>query len=446
MERIRWGWLLGVVAATALWACTDDPVACVIDSDCPDGQYCRALTCVAPSGEGDVYEVYRQRVLPLVESGCNCHGPGEGRPWYYDHGDPSDDGLGQSLSQLRNWAYNPRRAFDAQPPPSGDRELAIDRYALIGYATAQCGFNHPQIWEPGSPQVDELQQWLDRSYDLIERPPPLAEAPEAEPGGALPPAEEALARAAEEAAASSDAFAGFAVADRELERRLVGQCGCCHLPPRFFALPSLSTPAGEDPKPDLCGAVTWLPRSMNYGLGLGQHPIVYDGADEARYALLYRWFGFAADRGVAADQRCQDEPEPPPRTDVGVDMDVGDGGIDMADPMTEMQWQDTVAAFRADIEPQLGNCSCHFMATPPSLTAPANDAALRGFLRGLATSRSERAPGAAPMFAIGNPATSRFITTLAPGSPIAEHNAFPWNNRGAVEAWISGMPAELEAP
>lgn len=440
-KHIRWGGVLGVVAAAMLWSCTDEPVACLIDSDCPEGQYCRSLECMAPSGEGDVYDVYRERVMPLVESGCNCHGPDQGRPWYYDHADPSDDGLGQSLSQLRNWAYNPRRAFDERPPAGVDRALAIDQYALIGYATAQCGFNHPQIWEPGSPQVAELQQWLDRAYDVIERPAPLAEAPQGEPGGALPPAEEALARAAE---AAGDVFAGSAVADRELERRLIGQCGCCHVPPRFFALPSLSTPAGEDPKPDLCGAVAWLPRSMNYGLGLGQHPIVYTDADEPRYALLHRWFGFAAARGVAADARCQDEAAPMPEPDVGVDMAVGDGGVPDAEPGEEMKWQETVAAFRADVEPQLGNCSCHFMATPPSLTAPGDDEALRGFLRGISRARSGRVADPAPMFDVANPAASRFITTLGPGSPIGEHNAFPWGNRGAVEAWISGMPAELE--
>jgi hypothetical protein len=336
--RPRYGRLLGGWAvACLLVGCVSDPVACLHDGECSEGRYCKATRCVEPSAEGPLLDVYRTRVAPLIETGCNCHGPQFDRPWRFDHRQMDDAGLAATLAELRNWMYNPHREYTQRFGDGGvadDRAEAIDRYALLGYAIAECGFNHPLIWEADDPQVRELALWFARAYDEIARPPPTAERPTAEPTAPLPAREQAVFAAATAPSTGGSVFAGFDPRQSDLEARVVRQCECCHVPPRSFKLDAidaidataLANAARLRSDANLCAATSQLPLGLIYSLGLGQHPVVYLGADDPRHALLHRWFSAvkAITPAITCEPPCK---EPEPELDAGPD--PPDGGADM---------------------------------------------------------------------------------------------------------------------
>ena len=78
-----------LVCLSFLTAC-NKPVSCLTDADCADGSYCRSTQCIEPSAEGDLNEVFEERIRPIVETGCGCHGPDSGRPWSYFATDDKD--------------------------------------------------------------------------------------------------------------------------------------------------------------------------------------------------------------------------------------------------------------------------------------------------------------------------------------------------------------------
>lgn len=354
-----------------LAGCTDDSVDCLTDEACQDGSYCKDTRCIEPSSEGELLDVYTTRVVPLIETGCNCHGPASTRPWRFDHRTP--DSTATSLADLRNWLYNPEfewrtRLGDADPPDPPDAtrddgvdaEVIIDRFALIGYATAQCGFNHPQIWPPGAPQLTELALWFERAYAEVERPPPLTAPPATTSSEPLPPIEEALYSAAVAVSRETiqddpdrdgyDPRAGYGAHGGELAARLAGQCGCCHLPERRFRLPLLraADERAEHADRTFCQVAPTMPAYLE-GFALGtpgdptrarRHPVVYTGADDPRFGVLQRWFAYvAAERPAHGpwDDAGAGEPTDPCH-DMAPDQEPGDmtpdGDVMLVDPVT----------------------------------------------------------------------------------------------------------------
>lgn len=340
------GWALACsVLPCLLIGCLSDPVACLQDNECSEGRYCKATRCVEPSAEGPLLDVYRTRVAPLIETGCNCHGPRSDRPWRFDHTDMSDEGLAVTLAELRNWMYNPHREYMQRFGDGGvpeDREEATDRYALLGYATAECGFNHPLIWEASDPQMRELLLWFARAYGEITRPAPAGALPPTEPTAPLPAREQAVFAAATAPSTDGSVFAGFDPRQSDLEARVVRQCECCHVPPRSFkldAIDAIDAIARADAArlrsdANLCAASSRLPSGLLYGLGLGAHPVVYLGADDPRHALLHRWFSAvrAITPAITGEPPCE---EPEPDLDAGPDPPDGDADVGMVHPAIE---------------------------------------------------------------------------------------------------------------
>lgn len=394
-----------------LAGCYDDSIGCLHDNQCGPGAYCKATQCVEPGADGGLFEVYRERVVPLIESGCNCHGPASDRPWRFDH--TTEASTVASRADLRNWMYNPGANWranqpDGEPLPEMP-DSTVDRPAIIGYAVGQCGFRHPAIWAPDAPQSAELARWIERAYDKIERPPPLAEPPlpltpfgaavEAIVINALPLPEQTLHdRATDATVPAPDAYepiAGYTVADGELAARLRGQCGCCHVHPRGFALPRTDPQAGPVAHGEaaFCAAQVWLPDGLGtYGLGNAGdpmyqrlHPIVYDGPDDPRLVLLARWFHFIKQTRPDTDARPNPDPCKPQDVgpDRGPDADVGlDGDVGPVDPR-----QQTLDLYMGSVgqllETKCGNGGCH-PAGSPSLAHPypfADEAEAEEYLR-----------------------------------------------------------------
>ncbi len=439
--------------------CSADPIACIGNADCPSGQYCRATVCVEPSADGPLEDVYRARIAPLIETGCNCHGPTTERLWRYDHSDDPER-FARSLAELRNWLYDPSVAAGAIP----------ERPALLGYAAAQCGFRHPLIWETQDGQYLELLAWARRAHGELQRPRASIERPSPDPTMTLPPREQAeldAAKTASQASGGWDPFLGFEDGpDRHLTDRVVRQCGCCHTDPRPFKVePPLLCADGEPPIIDgapaevgsgdiLCSSAVWLPGQLNYGLGIGQHPVVYSSADDPRYALLFEWFTFALDTpdgqtplGQRATCNRLDACEP--------DMDVpmpppGDGGLDAM--VAPSEWDAAVGLFRDDWAGITNSCNgpCHQGGgVAPRLhpdDADLSDAAIQTLLMGLADHRARNfAPDAdydgRPMFDRANPAAGRFMAVLN-HSP--QHPGDRFADPAAVERLIRSLPPAAE--
>lgn len=435
-----------------LAGCHDETLNCLSDDMCQQGTYCRATRCVTPGDDRALLETYTQRVVPLLETGCNCHGPASDRPWRFDH--RSAAATEASLSMLRNWMYNPERTWreerDGELPDGGAPDGTVDRYALIGYATAACGLDHPQIWAPDAPQLRELALWVERAYDQIERPAPLTEPPEvAVPDGPLRSYEQALYEAAVSATegdggpAGFDPIGGYVVEQGRLAAALAGQCGCCHGPPLGFASPP-ATPEERVARgaETFCDVAPSMPFNLTYyALGTGgdsaaspRHPVVYSGADDPRYGLLVRWFEFVAARRAEAPDTgladpCDAAPGPTP-PDGGLGRDGGgDGGLE----------DEAVIAFMGPIgalvEQRCSAGGCH-PASSRGLPFPypfASFAAARGALAGL---------DALGLFDRARPEQSRLIlvgTGRAPkGGPLPQ--PFAAGEVDALAAWIEAMP------
>lgn len=285
---VRWGGVVAL-AASLLVACEADPVDCVIDGDCAGGLYCVATRCVEPVPLEDDRQAYIEQVAPLIETGCNCHGPGSGRPWSYEHRFDDPAALDAELAVLRQWLYNPLDAGGATTG-IGSRPVAW------GYGLAACGFNHPGIYEgPTQPQYLMLVNWAAQARGGLrvlgpaDVDPPAAEPP---PDGPLPEVEQA-------ALAAIGRLGYRAGMAQEIVPRLVGQCGCCHSADavsRRFKLGGTEA----DLEADIAQIEGYVSRAspdqsgiLRYGLGAqgrGEaHPQVYSGVDDPRYRLLRAW-------------------------------------------------------------------------------------------------------------------------------------------------------------
>lgn len=280
--------LLALLAA----GCASDEIECIIDSECPTGQYCVSTRCADPTPVGDPRTAYVEQVAVVIETGCNCHGPTSGRPWTYDHRFAEPAVFDESLRLFRQWLYD----------PIGGRPAAA------GYGLADCGDNHPGIYDgPDQPQYQLIARWAAAAYDSL--PPSLPAdhpaAPVAPPPDTPLPDRERIERARIQAE-------GYVEVTRSIiAPRVVGQCSCCHV---LGSSRRWQIPAGRDLSETQLDAVmraleSYVDRRnpdqsamLRYGLGdLGReqaHPVVFTGVDDPRYRLLRAWIA---------------EGEPPPR-------------------------------------------------------------------------------------------------------------------------------------
>ncbi|MCA9540183.1 MAG: hypothetical protein KC620_14900, partial [Myxococcales bacterium] len=164
----------GLAAALFALGCGDE-VDCLLDSQCPTGQYCVSTRCAEPVPQGDYRTSYRVQVAPVIETGCNCHAPTSDRPWRYWHDFNDDAAFVESLRVLRQWLYDPTTPADAPGPPATP--------TAWGYGLAGCGFNHPGIYEGVTqPQYELLLAWSTLAWpDLPPSPKEAAPAPPALP-------------------------------------------------------------------------------------------------------------------------------------------------------------------------------------------------------------------------------------------------------------------------
>lgn len=278
-------------ASIALFACAGDAVECITDGDCAEGQYCVSTRCADPTPVADDREAYMTQVAPVIETGCNCHGPGTGRPYSFTHDFDDPAALDADLAVLRQWLYDP--VPDAEEP----------RPTAWLYGLAGCGFNHPGIYAgPLQPQYTLLIAWAKQARenlpviaaDAVEPPPVTPPA-----GGPLPDLEvDALARIR-----SLPYARGMA---EEVVPRVVGQCGCCHAGDGdrgwklYSAYGADETDRAARVEQDI-GIIEGFANRDNpdqasllrYGLGANgaveAHPRIYSGPDDPRYRFLRQW-------------------------------------------------------------------------------------------------------------------------------------------------------------
>lgn len=272
--------------------CAGDEIECIIDSECPTGQYCVSTRCADPIPVGDPRTAYVEQVAVVIETGCNCHGPTSGRPWIYDHRFADPAAFDESLRLLRQWLYDP----------------IVGRPAAVGYGTADCGDNHPGIYDgPDQPQYQLIARWAAAAYDTLPPSPPadFPAAPVAPPPDTPLPDRERAERARIQAE-------GYVAVTRSIiAPRVVGQCGCCHVlgSTRVWQIPSGRDLSEAQLDSVMSALETYVNRAnpdqsrmLRYGLGdFGRqqaHPVVYTGVDDPRYRLLRAWIA---------------EGEPPPR-------------------------------------------------------------------------------------------------------------------------------------
>ena len=143
-----------LLVCLSLFAACNKPVSCLTDADCADGAYCRSTQCIEPSAEGDLNEVFEERIRPIVETGCGCHGPDSGRPWSYFATDDKDTEKLRRAIVTRAWAYDPKPAINGA-------EEGISRPAILSYVTGACGLGHPSVYSDlKAPQYRELELWF----------------------------------------------------------------------------------------------------------------------------------------------------------------------------------------------------------------------------------------------------------------------------------------------
>ncbi len=300
--------VLLALAVLALAGCTGDAVDCILDSDCAEGQYCVSTRCADPTPLADDREAYITQVAPVIETGCNCHGPGSGRPWSFEHRFDDEASFDKDLAVLRQWLYDP-----VDPPGIGGDGSRPTGWL---YGLAACGFNHPGIYEgPLQGQYALLEAWAAQAWPGlpvlrptdVQTPPPDAPA-----DGPLPE----LEQAALDRILSLPYREGIA---QEILPRVVGQCGCCHagdgargwkLLTRYPSVDDAGNPydprAMEPLTPtdildrDIASLEAMVDRELpdraqllRYGLGDNgrseAHPIIYSSADDPRYRLLRAW-------------------------------------------------------------------------------------------------------------------------------------------------------------
>ena len=207
------------LVALALAGCVGDPVDCIIDSDCADGQYCVSTECVDPIPLADTQQAYVSQVAPLLEVGCNCHGPGTGRPWSYEHRFDDPDATRNDLAVLRQWLYDPTP--DAMP----DQPTPEPRPTAWLYGLAQCGFNHPGIYAgPTQAQFQMLMNWVAAARGEL----PVLGAGEVEVPPIEPPPETPLPELEARALERIRTLPWAQGMAEEIVPRVAAQCGCCH--------------------------------------------------------------------------------------------------------------------------------------------------------------------------------------------------------------------------
>jgi len=296
------------LALIALVGCTNDPVACIIDGDCAEGQYCASTRCAEPTPVADSREAYITQVAPVIETGCNCHGPGSGRPWSFTHDFDDASSFDADLAVLRQWLYDPIDPVGL----GGDGS----RPTGLLYGLAACGFNHPGIYEgPLQGQYALLYAWAAQAWGEL---PVIAAADVAAPPND-PPADgplPELEQAALQRIRSLPYGEGMA---REILPRVMGQCGCCHAGDgaRGWKLVSRHPTLDGDGDPydprtmeklspedlvakdirsiEIMGDRLNPDRSqlLRYGLGangrIEAHPVIFSSADDPRYRILREW-------------------------------------------------------------------------------------------------------------------------------------------------------------
>lgn len=300
---------LAPLAALALLAgCAGEPVDCVLDNDCAEGQYCVATRCADPVPLPDSREAYVTQVAPVIETGCNCHGPGSGRPYSYTHAFADPAAFDADLAVLRQWLYDPMQRLGTGADDGRPTGLL--------YGLAGCGFNHPGIYQgPDQPHFALLKAWADQAWVEL----PVLTPADVEPPPEDPPADGPLPEL--EAAALANILASSyrdGMVD-EILPRLQGQCGCCHAGDGarswklLGAWPALDGDGNAiDPRRmervtpaqvidyDIRAIESLVDRTtpdraplLRYGLGANgrgeAHPIIYASADDPRYRLLRAW-------------------------------------------------------------------------------------------------------------------------------------------------------------
>lgn len=300
--------LFGPVLLTLLVGCGGDAVECIIDGDCATGQYCVSTRCADPVPVGDIRQSYVEQVAPIIETGCNCHGPGTDRPWSFTHDFADQAAFDADLAVLRQWLYDPL------DPPG----IAAEGSRPTGwvYGVAGCGFNHPGIYEgPLQGQYALLLAWAAQAWAEL----PIVGAQDVPVPPVEAPAEGPLPELEKEALERIRTLPYRAVMEQEIVPRVVGQCGCCHagdgargwtLVSRYPALDAEGNPI--DPRTmDPLTATQLMDRDiasveamtdrlnpdraqlLRYGLGANgrveAHPVIYSGPDDPRYRLLREW-------------------------------------------------------------------------------------------------------------------------------------------------------------
>ncbi len=292
---------LASFAALIFAGCAGESVDCIIDSDCAEGQYCVSTACADPVPLADSEAAYRTQIAPLLEVGCNCHGPGTGRPWSYEHRFDDPAATRADMAVLRQWLYDPLQAEGTDGRPT----------AWL-YGLAQCGFNHPGVYAgPTEPQYRMLMSWAAQAVPEL----PVIQAVDVAVPPNDPPAEAPLPDLEAQALQAIRTSPYAQGMRQEILPRVLGQCGCCHAGDgrRGWKLVSLyppEPPPSEDAGPppteeeliarDIAtieGYANRLnpdqSRLLRYGLGangaIEAHPKIFSSADDPRYRLLREW-------------------------------------------------------------------------------------------------------------------------------------------------------------
>ena len=207
--------LCSVLALVVLGLGCSDPLGCLSDLDCPAEAYCKDTQCIEPVSDGTSEEIYRAAILPILETGCGCHGPRSGRPWWFVGADASEADRQASFMATRAWAYDPKLSLTGGAPQT--------RPALMGYAGGGCGLAHPSVYAvTNEGQYIQLQRWLTESLSADESMQTSLAV------NGPPPSLQALTPIDQKALADIESQPYEEVLKTHIEPRLVAHCGCCH--------------------------------------------------------------------------------------------------------------------------------------------------------------------------------------------------------------------------